>query len=291
VNRPIGSRRAGVLGSPVAHSLSPALYRAGFAASGLTGWSFDAIECDADGLAGLLAELGPDWAGVAVTMPGKAAAAAVASQRSARVATLGVANTLVRLPDGGWRAENTDVDGILGALGDAVRSPGSGRSGGAGMAGGGSALVLGGGGTAMAVLGALAEAGWSAPVHLAGRTPESTATALGVGVRLGLDVDQVPLTPPAVAAAAAGASIGITTLPAGAADRFAVALAGVPVVLDVIYRPWPTAVAAARALGTITATGLDMLAHQAFAQFPLITGLPAPREAMRSALAAAAESG
>ena len=150
--------------------------------------------------------------------------------------------------------------------------------------------MLGGGGTAIAVLGALAEAGWTAPVHLVGRRPESTATALGVGDRLGLDVGHVPLTPTAVAAAADGASIAITTLTAGAADRFAVTLAGVPVLLDVIYRPWPTAVAAAHAPGTITVTGLDMLVHQAFAQFPLITGVPAPREAMRSALAAAAGS-
>lgn len=267
-----------MLGSPVSHSLSPALYRAGFAAGGLTDWAFEAIECDADGLPALLDRLGQGWAGFAVTMPGKAAAAAVADIRSDRVSTLGVANTLVRAPDGGWRAENTDVDGVLGALGDALRPDRA----------GGSALVLGGGGTALAVLGALAEVGWTAPVLLAGRRPASTATALAVGTRLGLDVHHLALIPEDLAQAGSAAAIAVSTLPAGAADPFAAALAGVPAVLDVIYRPWPTAVAAARGPDSITATGLDMLAHQAFAQFPLITGVPAPREAMRRALLAAA---
>ena len=74
--------RAAVLGSPVSHSLSPALHRAGYAASGLTGWRYDAIECDARRAAGSgRPARGPEWAGFSVTMPGKAAAAAVADER------------------------------------------------------------------------------------------------------------------------------------------------------------------------------------------------------------------
>ena len=107
--------RAAILGSPVAHSLSPALHRAGYAAAGLMSWSYERIECDAAALPALVAGSGPEWAGFSVTMPGKYAAAAMADQRSARVAALGVANTLVRR-DGGWLAENTDVDGLIGAL-------------------------------------------------------------------------------------------------------------------------------------------------------------------------------
>ena len=65
-----------MLGAPVSHSLSPALHRAGYAASGLTQWTYEAIECDGDALPALVATRGPEWAGFSVTMPGKAAAAA-----------------------------------------------------------------------------------------------------------------------------------------------------------------------------------------------------------------------
>ena len=99
----------------MSHSLSPALHRAGYAANGLTGWTYEAIECDAAALPALVAGLGPEWVGLSVTMPGKAAAAAFADRRSARVQSLGVANTLVRR-GGSWLAENTDVDGVIGAL-------------------------------------------------------------------------------------------------------------------------------------------------------------------------------
>ncbi len=75
------THRAAVLGSPVAHSLSPALHRAGYAAAGLTGWEYQRIECDGAALPGLVAGSGPEWAGFSVTMPGKSAAAAMADQR------------------------------------------------------------------------------------------------------------------------------------------------------------------------------------------------------------------
>src|SRR6478735_7467754 len=140
------THRAAVLGSPVAHSLSPALHRAGYAAAGLTGWEYQRIECDAATLPGLVAGSGPEWAGFSVTMPGKSAAASMADQRSARVAALGVANTLVRR-DGGWLAENTDADGLIGAL-RAAGAPAPKR-----------VLLLGGGGTAASVIAALSELG------------------------------------------------------------------------------------------------------------------------------------
>jgi shikimate dehydrogenase len=273
------ARRAAVLGAPISHSLSPALYRAGYVAAGLAGWSFDAVECDAAALPGFVRGLGAEWAGLAVTMPGKAAAAAAADERSARVETLGVANTLIRLSDGGWRAENTDVDGVVGALG-AV--PAAGDAAGAHR---GSALILGGGGTALATLGALTEMRWTAPVLVAGRRLQSTARAREVGGRLGLEVGHLDLSVDRLRSVAAEVALVVSTVPAGVADPFAAALAPVPVLLDVVYRPWPTALAAAGGPDRITATGLDMLLHQAFAQFPLVTGVAAPREAMRRAVA------
>ncbi|MGH3682345.1 MAG: shikimate dehydrogenase family protein, partial [Natronosporangium sp.] len=109
--------RAAVLGKPVAHSLSPVIHRAGYAAAGLTGWSYAAIECAESELAGLVGKLDAGWVGLSLTMPLKEAAPGVAGQVSPLVATLGAANTLVRGPDGSWRAENTDVPGMVDALG------------------------------------------------------------------------------------------------------------------------------------------------------------------------------
>ena len=81
--------------------------------------------------------------------------------------------------------------------------------------------------------------------------------------------------------------IAVATAPAGTLDALAAPLAAVPVLFDAIYHPWPTALAAAGAPGRITVTGLDMLLHQAFRQFALMTGHPAPTAAMRDALRAA----
>ncbi len=65
--------KAAVLGLPIAHSLSPALHEAAYAALGLDGWSYQAIECDEAGLPGLLDSCGPGWAGLSLTMPLKRA--------------------------------------------------------------------------------------------------------------------------------------------------------------------------------------------------------------------------
>ena len=91
-------RQAAVLGKPVAHSLSPAIHNAGYAAAGLTGWTYTAIECAETELAALVARLGPEWAGLSVTMPLKDAVLDVAAAASPLAITLGAANTLLRRP-------------------------------------------------------------------------------------------------------------------------------------------------------------------------------------------------
>lgn len=267
------TRRVAVLGSPVAHSLSPVLHRAGYAALGWRDWRYDAIDCAADALPGLVRGSGPEQVGYSVTMPGKAAAAALADRVGERVRLLGVANTLLREP-GGWRAENTDVDGVSGALAAAGVPPAE------------RVLILGGGHTARAVLLAAADAG-TRVVVLAGRRPASTVAGAELARSLGLRVREIDLSAAAVAAAANGAGWVAATLPAGVADPLAAALAAVPALLDVVYHPWPTALAAAGRPGRVTVTGLDMLLHQAFGQFTLFTGQPAPRVAMRDGLRAA----
>lgn len=268
---------AGVLGSPIGHSLSPRLYRAGFAACDMVGWSFDAIDCDAERLPALVSGLTPEWAGLAVTMPGKAAAAKFADDRSDRVQILGVANTLVRRGEAWW-AENTDVDGVRGALTAAGVEPS------------GPVLLIGGGGTARAVVAALAEMHWDGQLILAGRRPESTVIVKDLAASLGLSAIQTGMTAEHIAPLASTVALAASTVPAGAANHLADTLAAVPAVFDVIYHPWPTPLAAAGRIGRTTVTGLDMLLHQALRQFELVTGVLAPADAMRVALRAAVGS-
>ena len=269
---PESVRRAAVLGSPVSHSLSPALHRAGFAAAGLTSWRYDKIECDAAALPALVASSGSEWAGFSVTMPGKAAAAQVADHRSDRVQRLGVANTLWRGPDG-WHAENTDVDGVIGALAAAGVAPAR-------------LLLLGGGGTARSVVAAAAELGVQQLV-LSGRRAESTTECADLARELGLSLQVVPMTVTDLRPVGDQVDLVVSTVPAGAADHLAQVLADVPAVFDAVYHPWPTPLVAAGSPGRITVTGLDMLLHQAFRQFELFTGQPAPAAAMRAGLLAA----
>lgn len=278
MNRPPAPvHRAAVLGSPVSHSLSPALHTAGYAAAGLTGWEYQSIECDAARLPGLVAASGPEWAGFSVTMPGKAAAAAVADVRSTRVEGLGVANTLYRDPHAdGWHAENTDVDGVIGALRAAGVTPRR-------------VLLVGGGGTARSVVAALAELG-AAAVTLAGRRPGSVSGCAALAEELGLPATVCDLSPAALGEAAATADLVVSTVPAGVIDHLARTLAAVPVLFDVVYVPWPTPLAAASVAGRVVVTGLDMLLHQAFRQFELFTGQPAPKAAMRAGLLAASRT-
>ncbi|GGQ53697.1 shikimate dehydrogenase [Couchioplanes azureus] len=270
------NRRAAVCGKPIAHSLSPVIHAAGYAATGLLDWAYTAIECGEAELAELVAGLGPEWAGLSLTMPLKEAALAVAAEVSPVAAATGAANTLVRRDDGTWFADNTDVPGMVRVLRDA------------GLAGSPSISVLGGGGTARAALAAAAALG-AAEVTVVTRRPEAreelapAAEALGVTIT-GVDWADAP--------AAFGADAIVSTVPKGAADGLAVQVAWRPgtVLFDAIYDPWPTPLAsAAAANGVRVVSGLDLLLAQALGQFERFTGVsPAPEAAMREALAAAA---
>ena len=261
---------AAVLGSPVAHSLSPVLHNAAYRALGLTDWSYGLHECREPELAGFVDGLGPEWAGLSCTMPLKRVTLDVADEVDALAAAVGAANTLVLT--GRRTAYNTDVVGIGATLGDI-----SGR-----------AVVLGAGGTSQAALAALREAGIEDVTVLVrdlGRTDElrHTAERLAVAPRI-----VAALADPAAASAELeGADVVISTLPPGGADPLVPPGAGA-VVLDVVYAPWPTPFAAAAlAAGAGVRSGLEMLLHQAVAQVELMTGKPGPVAAMRTALDAA----
>lgn len=261
---------AAVLGKPVSHSLSPVIHRAGYAAAGLSGWSYQAIECDEDELAGFVAGLGPDWAGLSLTMPLKQVGLTVADRVSDLAGRLGATNTLVRRDDG-WFAENTDAPGIAEAVGP--------------VAAGVTMTVLGAGGTARAALGAAAELR-VASVSMVARRPEAVAELMPVAEALGLRLTHRPWAE--AAAALAAAELVVSTVPKGVADPLArqVPWRAGTVLLDVLYHPWPTPLAAAAAAaGVRVVSGLELLLAQAVRQFTLFTGVPAPVAAMRAALA------
>jgi shikimate 5-dehydrogenase len=298
--------RAGVLGSPVGHSLSPVLHNAAYAALGLTWWRYEAIECDEASLPAFLDRCGPDWAGVSLTMPLKRAALALLDRLDPLVTDVGAANTVL-FAAAQRLGYNTDVPGMVRAL----------LAGGLSDAGPvrplGPALIIGGGATACAALGALRDLGERSATVLvrdlrrAGDL-RAAAARLGVSVQVrlldpgssaggGLSAGPgssvrsglpVALGSPRVLDAFAGHRLIISTIPAGAADSIAEALASlVPVpefVFDVVYHPWPTplAKAAARA-GVVVVGGLDLLLHQAALQVELMTGRPAPIDEMRQA--------
>ena len=265
--------RAAVLGSPIAHSLSPVLHGAAYQALGLDGWSYTAIECDAAGLPALVAGCGPEWAGLSLTMPLKLAVLPLLDQTDELAADTGAANTLVFAADGARHGHNTDVAGMTAAL-DGI---------GIGTGSAASATILGAGGTARSALAALRELGLGEVVVLV-RDRARAGDLLAAARRLGMAVDLRPFTE-----GLRGGDLLISTVPAGASDLWA-EQALVPghlpcAVLDVVYHPWPTTVAqvAIRA-GIPVAGGLDLLLHQAARQVELMTGHPAPLDAMRTAL-------
>jgi shikimate dehydrogenase len=269
------TRRAAVLGRPIAHSLSPVIHNAGYAAAGLTDWAYSAHECGEDGLAEFVAGLGPEWAGLSLTMPLKEAALDVADEVAPVAAAIGAANTLVRLPDGSWRAENTDAPAIVDAL----------------LAAGVSTVdrvsVLGAGGTARAALAAARDVGATA-VTVYARRSGAIADLEPVADDLGLTLIGAGW---ADVATAADAAVVVSTVPKGVADPLGPTLAwrAGTVLFDAVYDPWPTPLAAAaRAAGCRIVSGLDLLLAQAVRQFELYTGIDAPIAAMRSALFSAA---
>ncbi|MGH3913724.1 MAG: shikimate dehydrogenase [Pseudonocardiaceae bacterium] len=269
-----GQRRAAVLGSPISHSLSPVLHEAAYAELELTAWRYEAIECAEQALPAFLEGLGPEWAGLSLTMPLKRVALRLADEVSPLARAVGAANTLVLGER--RRAENTDVVGIVAALREA------------GLDRVGTAVVLGAGGTAQAALAALRDLGTSSPTIVV-RDPARTADLYAAADRLAVtptifgglpDVD-LP-----------GADVVISTLPSGAADALRPQRwSADTVVLDVVYAPWPTPLAATAAdAGCRIISGLAVLLYQAAAQVELMTGRGAPVSRMRQALDAASRA-
>ena len=303
--------RAAVIGRPVSHSLSPVLHRAAYAGLGLEDWSYERRETDSESLPALLAELaapvqaGPAWAGLSVTMPLKQVLLAHLDVIDPLAEAVGAVNTVVAQRSGAGGALltgfNTDVAGIVGALRET-----------AGRQTSGSpdeylrveqAVVLGSGATACSALAALGELR-AGRITVVARRHAGPGRALSAAHRMGLDIEPFTWKPAdltsntEVAQRLAAADVVISTLPAHAADplegplRQALARAegtrAGAVMLDVVYAPWPTAVAGAWAdAGGALAPGWLMLLHQAVPQVQLMTGRQPDIECMRTALRSA----
>lgn len=281
-------RRAAVVGSPVAHSLSPVLHGAAYAELGLTSWTYDRVEVPAGGLPGHVRSLGPEWVGLSVTMPGKEEALTLATAASPDAVLTGAANTLVRR-DGGWYADNTDVAGLATAVELELGRTGAGRV--------RQALVLGGGATARSAVLALHRLG-AREITLLVRDGVRPGTAAMLDrlteapdaplVRTRRLAEGIPLD-------RSTAQVVVSTLPGAASAPVLLPDGEDPAVVDVTYLPWPSALArsvAERTGGRVPVVrGTSMLLHQAVHQVELMTGLGAPIEAMAAALAGHLEDG
>ncbi|MCX5947051.1 MAG: shikimate dehydrogenase [Cyanobacteria bacterium] len=279
---------AGVLGDPVHHSLSPAIHNAALAELGLD-WVYLALPVRAADLAAVVPTLEAlDCRGLSVTIPHKRAVTALVDELSPLAQRLGAVNTLVRRPQGGWLGTNTDVEGFLAPLRN-------------GNWQGSQAVVLGSGGSALAVLAALEQLGFGS-IAVAGRNA-STLAAFQADCRHwlpGLETlawttaDEEPLlqalaladlvvncTPVGMTSTSDPTAVNRSPLSAAALDRLRPSCG----VYDLIYTPRPTALLrGAEERGCRTWDGLEMLVQQGAAGLRLWSGLnDVPIATMREA--------
>jgi shikimate dehydrogenase len=246
------------------------LHRAAYAELGLTNWSYDRFEIDEAALPGFLGGLGPEWAGLSLTMPLKRAVIPLLDEISDTAASVEAVNTVVFTGDGRRVGDNTDVPGMVAALREH------------GIEQVGSAAILGAGATASSALAALARVCTGEVVAYV-RSEARAAEMRQWGERLDVEVRTAGW---ADAAEALRAPLVIATTPAGTTDALATDVPERPAALfDVLYDPWPTALAARWSMaGGAVVSGLDLLVHQAVLQVEQMTGrAPAPLDAMRGA--------
>jgi shikimate dehydrogenase len=272
------TRAAGVIGSPIRHSLSPAIFNAAFGAAGLD-WAYLAFDVP-DGAAGLalggMRALGLE--GLSVTMPHKAAVLDGLDGLSPDAEALGAVNCITR--NGALlHGDNTDGPGFLDALrlDEGIEVEGA------------RCAVVGAGGAGRAVIRALAHAG-AASVAVLNRSPDPAARAValaGPNARVG-GADDLEGADLVVNATPLGMGVVVTTSGTPEPLPFDVARLGAgQVVVDLVYHPAVTPLlAAARTGGLRTVNGLGMLIHQAAHAFRRWTGEDPPLEAMSAAAVA-----
>jgi len=269
---PRAATRLGVLGWPVAHSRSPAMQNAALRALGLSGWRYQHLPVPPEAFEETVRALGAaGFRGANVTIPHKQAALAVATGSTETARAIGAANTLTF--DGAEvHADNTDAPGFLAALAEPPR-PGS------------TALVLGAGGSARAVVHALVGAGTD--VYVWNRTPERASSLVQeLGGRAVADARPADLLVNCTAVGLLQASTDLEALPVSADSVGTYAT-----VVDLVYRPGGTAlIGSAASAGCRTVDGLEVLVRQGALSLEAWTDLPAPVHVMREAALGGASS-
>ncbi|MCC5980177.1 MAG: shikimate dehydrogenase [Oceanicaulis sp.] len=261
-----GRLRAGVMGWPVGHSLSPVMMTAWLQAAGIAG-SYEKLAVEPSGFEAACARLKADgFSGVNITIPHKEAALRVADTASDAARAIGAANVL-RVTATGLHADNTDIAGIRAALDEA------------GWQGDGPVALVGAGGAARAalyVLDVLASRGIG-DIRILNRTPERAqkiAQEMGVTARI--------FTMDDASHALEGATLLVNATSLGMAGQPALMpaisqLEGGAIVFDMVYVPLETPLLAeARKAGLKTADGLSMLIGQARPAFEAFFGAPPP---------------
>lgn len=261
------TRVAAVIGSPVRHSLSPALHNAAFAQLGLD-WVYVALHVDA-GRAGdamrAMRVLG--LGGLSVTMPHKEDVAAAVDSLDPAAAALRSVNTVVPQPDGSLRGYSTDGAGFVASL-EAAGESVAGRS----------VVVLGAGGAARAIVDALARSG-AARIAVVNRTATSAEAAASLAGAVGAVGAAGEVRDADLVVNATSVGMGSSDLPCDAS-----LLHAGQVVADIVYHPRRTALLhAAAAVGARTVEGLGMLVHQAVLQQRLWHGATPSAEVMTAA--------
>lgn len=257
------SRRCAVIGSPVEHSRSPQLHRAGYEWLGLD-WTYERFQVQADDVVSFVAGLDESWRGLSVTMPCKQAIL-VLGEPDPVVEALGVGNTVVfgGVPSdrGATHIYNTDVSGLALVL--------SGRVGGLPV------TVLGNGATARSCVYALAGLGVD-QVRIRARDAGKTEGLARRAAAWGIEV----------VAAADGPLAGgvISTVPSALGVEW-IAGADLAWLFDIVYDPWPTPLmTAGLSRGVPVMTGFDLLTAQAVGQLELMTGRAVPLSVLQAAV-------
>lgn len=261
------TRVAGVIGRPIAHSMSPILHNAWLAAAGIDGLYAPFTTQPGRFAAFVDSQRGGGLAGLNVTLPFKAEALALADEATYRATSAQAANVLVYRDDGTILADNTDGLGMLGAL--AEQAPGF-------DPGARPVAILGAGGAARGAAAALIEAGCP-EVRVVNRTLEKAqeiVAALGGAAfslpQIGQALQGVGAVINATSAGLSGSDAPPTPFEAAPTDAVA---------MDMVYKPLRTPfLVAAEASGRRTVDGLAMLIGQAVPSFEYFFGRPPPRE-------------
>lgn len=247
---------------------------------GLDEWHYGRHEVDEASFAQFLSSCGPEWAGLSLTMPLKVTAMQHMDVIEPLAKVVGAINTVLFTPGPLLVGANTDVHGIVAALGDATPLPRKRAS---------RAVIIGGGATASSALIALGQIGAISP-DVVVRSRSRAGGVMRAGNNAGLEPRFITFDDPHLPTLIAQADVVISTIPAAATQELNSLIAYLDlkpeqVLLDVIYGDGPSQLIATwRERGGSTTTGLEMLLHQGAEQVRLMTSRTPPIAEMRESL-------